>query len=522
MTIRWPCNCHFQQTGRAVRRVFGPHDFVEISGDSGLSPLNPEWATRRPATYHHPQPQDGWASANKFLDKALVVVAVLVPLALAMYNFVDAVSDVLVAVDLWRGGDRWLAVMTGTITFVTLLVSVVMLLFERQYVGDQVCGFGVSLTCRLAECRYAAALCQTVSLGGLYNAVMVLWKPSQDVVVDFAQATPLLGACREFVTSPCRVLSVAVACVLPAGEHAVVQLKGLEAVAEAAPQLAIQLYAALVTGYSRVLAVSLGLSLVSTAVSFSMGDRAAVASHATQQLGKAVSFPLGLQRVKGTVAIDFATGELRRGVRKVKDYLIHISSDFPVVVLFRTAEVVARLGIVALMCAVVGRWAFMAVLGMAASAAFFWFGTLPIVWLGLAWPLPKVWRHVTTDAPLPKQVSFSRVVVALVYCCIAFPGVGQAALHVEESGSAGESKGTTAGGRAPPSGDTEGNNASGGDGTATSKSNPQHSAKHVSVNIEPWMQPLWTEDWSIAPSTFVKLRVLEQAIMLAIMYVLLA
>ena len=38
-----------------------------------------------------------------------------------------------------------------------------------------------------------------------------------------------------------------------------------------------------------------------------------------------------------------------------------------------------------------------------------------------------------TEAPPPIQLSFSRVVVALVYCCIAFPGVGQAALRVEEA-----------------------------------------------------------------------------------------
>ena len=55
------------------------------------------------------------------------------------------------------------------------------------------------------------------------------------------------------------------------------------------------------------------------------------------------------------------------------------------------------------------------------------------MWLGLAWPLPKVWRNVTTEAPPAILLSFSRVVVALVYCCITFPGVGQAALRGEEA-----------------------------------------------------------------------------------------
>ena len=129
------CLCRSRVQTRA-RRVFGADDFAEATGPTHTPPLslNPDKPTRILATYRHPRPQDGWATASGLLDKILVVKSVLVPLALALYNVADVVLDVVVAWQLALGGDHLLAVASAAITLITLVVSACMLFGERQYV----------------------------------------------------------------------------------------------------------------------------------------------------------------------------------------------------------------------------------------------------------------------------------------------------------------------------------------------------------------------------------------------------
>ena len=147
------------------------------------------------------------------------------------------------------------------------------------------------------------------------------------------------------------------------------------------------------------------------------------------------------------------------------------------------------------------------------SSAACWFGMLPLQWLLLATRRPSVWREVTARMPLPSQLSFTRVLVALAYCTIAFPGVGEVPIHGTHSNDgsgqfSGRDTPRTASGR-----DSEGT-VLGVEIGINREASARSREQRVALTIEPWMQPLWTRDWSLTPSMFLLLRMVEQTVML--------
>lgn len=351
-----------------------------------------------------------------------------------------------------------------------------------------------SLTPALCLSRPVAALCQCFSLGGVYNAFLLLVFPQRrGVIVDVGNPSPLIG------------------------KHAVAQLKTLEAVVESAPQTVLQLYIALWLGYTSTLARSLLISVASLAVSMAMGDRAAVAGHAAQRLDKHIAVPLLVSVVAqadGGVTTAETGGDISttatttttttattsssksggvgsrcycRGRTRLcrftlcgSRYKMMATLDFLVVALFRLVEVGARLGVAALLFLALGSAAWGGLAWVLAASAVWWFGGL----LLLA-GLPRDVREAAFSLrPGPRHVTVWGTLVALVYSSISFPGIILAAKRSDKDPARQQQQ---------------------------QQQQQEEQSRKTMLTMDTWMSGLWTSGWTLSPAAYCGLRTLEHA-----------
>ena len=493
-------------TELSLRRMFGDKDyFAAKSTDGPLLSVNPDLPTALHGMYHRPQLLN-FSGKHGVIARLFVVLAFVGALVGGIMTFVDLVSDCLVVRELWLDDQRWWSVGSAIIILVSLLVSVFVLARERRYVHGSVVltpgGFAahavrlsVSLRWR-ARCSYVAAFCQMFSLGGLHSVINLVRRPVEPVRLDLTNPSPLLGA------------------------HAVKQLQSLEALCESAPQMVLQLFIALTLGYSTTRALSLVSSLASLGLSLALGDAAAIVDHAGRDRGCAVKYPKVMLPIDGEVEAECrATG--KRVVRVFGQSLL-VSGDVLVLVLFRVVEVMGRLGTAALLCFVAQAWAVAGFAATLGSSFLWWFSGLPVFAVMLMESRGELWDHVAGSMPLPQGATLRRIIPAMLYTMIAFPGVGEAPkskLHRQREAMQAQVDERPAGERArvPDSGTAASVSVS-----AREMQSHDHGGvkqETVRLTIEPWMQSLWTPHWSLSAIKFLLLRTCEHVVVLALLYV---
>lgn len=311
---------------------------------------------------------------------------------------------------------------------------------------------------------------------------------------------------------------------------------------ESAPQMILQLYIALTRGYTDALVVSLFFSLASLGLSLASSDKASVESHAARTLGKRVTFPLTVARIKHKEVARTPCSATCAGRR------VMLSTSYAIVCLYRIVEVIARLSVTALLCAVVRGWVLVALVFATFTAGVWWLGGLPIAWALFA-RRPDVWKQITSLMPLP-AVSVGQMAPVIMYTTVAFPGVVVRYM----GGTAGDADGMAGGPRladvtaqpntrAVPSERARptGTAIAGGSGTPAGgirasmlpsltgllpnrsdrSAVPTSAARRraLMISIEPWMQSVWSFDWTLSSGAFCFVRSLEQLGSCALVYV---
>ena len=308
---------------------------------------------------------------------------------------------------------------------------------------------------------------------------------------------------------------------------------------ESAPQMVLQLYIALTRGYTDALVVSLFFSLASLGLSLASSDKASVESHAARTLGKRVTFPLSVARIKHREVGRTPCSATCAGRR------VMVTTSYAVVCVYRIIEVIARLTVTALLCAVVREWVLAAVALASFAAGVWWLGGLPVAW-ALFSRRPDVWKQITSLMP-PPAVTVGQLAPVILYTTVAFPGV--AVRYV--SGTAGEPSDGL--GPQPPAADGAAREAprpadatraaAVGDSTTSkpagapsrlptlrsflpTRNNGSGRAvvaaarrRVLMLSVEPWMQGVWSLDWTLSNRTFCLVRSFEQLGSCALVYV---
>ena len=493
-------------------RPFSHEDYFVHASSRGLSVQDAGRGARLAGTYHRARAFDGFSAAGAF-GKLLIVAGVLASIGGALANAVDFATDVVVLVELWEtpGSRTWFVLSLVTLV-VTIALSVLMLLRDRRYppprlssgsvvacsVGWPYGNGGCALALGVFPCRYVTAAFQVVSLGPLYEAVTLLLVKSQAASVVVSNTAPLLGTFTVVVADddppphthtrthththpaadtalvwcwPTRTRSPHACVSRHAGPESIQRLKTLEALTEAAPQLVLQLYIAVVSGYTRALATSMVLSIVSLAYALAAGDKAAIQGHAYREAKRVVKFPLPIDTINYPPP---PRGHPDRGVIvRIMGKHVSATADFVPVLLLRTCEVAARLGLAAFVCAATGWYAAIAGVVAAITSALWWVGTLPLAWASVAY-WRDVWEAVIAKVAMPQGLTVPRLLVATIYTMVAFPGVADVR-H----------------------------------GTRLRR------ATVTKLTMDPWMGPLWSE-WTLLPRTFCVMRTTENLLLLAV------
>lgn len=185
-------------------------------------------------------------------DRWVAFAANLALIVAAVLNVVDMVSDLVVAAGFYRNNDTsWFLI---SILIMMASTSLTVYLLWRQG-------------------RPHVAFMQLFSLGGVYDAVLLVMERDETVTIGFADPAPMMG------------------------KESVQRLKMLESLLESTPQLLLQAYVALLTSFTPSLVFSIVLSIASLGLSLAMSDRVALGANSAKDRQRLVEMPWLISRV---------------------------------------------------------------------------------------------------------------------------------------------------------------------------------------------------------------------------------